>query len=61
LNFDIADEVLKNYSLSLPLNSEAIIIGLALAFACSVAIQIMLATLLSLFRAKFRNALFHST
>ena len=59
LNFDIADEVLKNYSLSLPLNSEAIIIGLALAFACNVALQIILATLLSLLHPKSGNNIFH--
>ena len=54
-DFDIADEVLNSYSISLPLNLEAIVVGLSLAFACNIAVHVVLAILLHWFHFKPRN------
>ncbi len=52
LDVKLANEVLLNYSISVPLNSEAIIVGLVLAFLASIAVHILFAALLFLFRFK---------
>lgn len=60
LDFDITDEVLDNYSLNVPLNSEAIIIGMVLAFVASMLVHILLASVLFLFRSKSPSKVFSS-
>ncbi|MCF7972022.1 MAG: DUF2937 family protein [Methylococcaceae bacterium] len=55
LDFKLANEVLFNYSMSVPLNSDAIVIGLVLAFLCSIALHLVLASLFFLFRSTSRN------
>lgn len=56
---EITDEVLQNYTLSFPLNSQAILIGLTLALIGSFTIHILLALLGALFHQKPSNALFY--
>jgi DUF2937 family protein len=60
-NFDteISSEVLIHYSVTLPLNTEAIIVGLTLAFMISIALQLILTILMLLLRPKRQNSLFY--
>jgi len=52
LDVKLANEVLLNYSISVPLNSDAIVVGLVLAFLASIVVHLLFAALLLLFRSK---------
>lgn len=52
LDVKLANEVLLNYSISVPLNSEAIVVGLVLAFLASIVVYLLFAAVLFLFRSK---------
>jgi len=52
IDIKTANEVLQNYSISVPLNSEAIVVGLVLAFLASIVVHLLFAALLFLFRSK---------
>ncbi|MDT8424396.1 MAG: DUF2937 family protein [Methyloprofundus sp.] len=60
LDFKLANEVLLNYSMSVPLNLDAIVIGLILAFLASIIVHLLFTILLFLFRSKARNKIYHS-
>lgn len=60
LDFNIANEVWLNYSISVPLNSDAIVVGLVLAFLCSIVVHLLFVLLLFLFRFKLRNKIYYS-
>lgn len=49
---DFAKEVLTNYVITLPLNSEAIIFGLSLALVCSITVTALLAGISTIFYPK---------
>jgi len=52
LDVKLANEVLLNYSISVPLSSDAIVVGLVLAFLGSIALHLLFAALLFLFSSK---------
>jgi len=60
LDADITHEVLDNYSMSVPLSLDAIVMGLVLAFVCSIAVHILLAVLVFLALPRSRDKAFYS-